>query len=312
MSKRPSEVESQDSLFNDATVIHKPVLVNEVLYWLNPQPNKQYLDVTFGSGGHTRAILEKESQCSVIALDWDTRSLDQFGQPLCEEFHGRLTLLWGNFALLYKQLKKEGIKAVDGLLADFGPSQTQLMQRPGFSFNYDTPLDMRMSPSFGRITAAELLAKAPEEKLRQIFWQLGEEGYAKQIAHAIVSTRMQYPIKTTRQLAQLIERIVPREPRKKVHQATKVFQALRIYINRELENIESLLAISLQIVRPGGRLVFISFHSLEDRLVKRFFHMHAQQGRLKILTPKAIVATAQEVRENPSARSAKLRAALVV
>lgn len=294
-----------------ASVVHKAVLVEEVLEWLNPQPNGIYIDATFGSGGHTRAILEREPHCKVIALDWDMNTLEQFGEPLYEEFPDRLTLLWGNFALLYKLLKKEGIKKVDGLLADFGPSQTQLMERAGFSFLQDSPLDMRMSPSFQPITAAELINKSPEEKLRQLFWQLGEERYAKEVARAIVQQRSKAPIETTGQLASLVENVVPRDPRKRIHPATKIFQALRIYINRELENIESLLAVSLQIVKSGGNLVFISFHSLEDRIVKQFLQTNERLGLLEIATPKVICATETELQNNPSARSAKLRAAII-
>jgi len=292
-------------------VIHKAVLVSEVLQWLAPKPGGLYIDATFGSGGHTRAILEHEPSCKVIAFDWDLNAFERFGTPLVEEFPGRLTILWGNFALLYKLLKKEGIKQVDGILADFGPSQVQLKELPGFSFHQDTPLDMRMAPSFQPITAAELLAKAPEEKLRQLFWQLGEERYAKEIAQAIVQTRSKTPIRTTGQLASLVAQVVPRGDHKKIHPATKVFQALRIYLNRELENIGSLLAVSLQIVKPHGRIVCISFHSLEDRIVKQFFQNNEQLGLLEILTPKIICASPEEIEINPSARSAKLRAAQI-
>jgi 16S rRNA (cytosine1402-N4)-methyltransferase len=288
------------------------VLVQEVLTWLAPEPGKVYLDATFGSGGHTRAILEREPTCKVIALDWDVDTLEKFGVPLSAEFPDRLTLLWGNFALLYKMLKKENVEQVDGILADFGPSQMQLMERSGFSFFYDSPLDMRMSPSFFPLTAADVLAKSSEEKLRQIFWQLGEERYARQIARAIVMERAKKQILTTGQLAELVVRVVPRDHQQRKHPATKVFQALRIYVNRELENIESLLSISLKVIRPGGRLVCISFHSLEDRMVKQFFQDKAREEALEIMTRKAIEASPQELCANPSSRSAKLRAARIM
>jgi len=296
----------------EGTTVHKPVLVDEVLEYIDLQPGAVYLDVTFGSGGHTRAILEKEPTCSVIAMDWDMRALEQFGQPMQEEFGDRLRLVWGNFSLLYKILKKEGIGPVDGLWADFGTSQVQIMARPGFSFFKDSPLDMRMSPPHQQMTAADLLAKSREEKLRQIFWQLGDERFAKQIARAIVDYRKTKRIKTTTQLAEIVMRAVPADAKRRIHPATKVFQALRIYVNKELANIESLMAVSLQVVKPGGRLVFISFHSLEDRIVKQCLQDYQDQGKITILTSGAVMATSAEIRENASARSAKLRAAQVL
>lgn len=305
-----SENESNNQQEKPVTV-HKAVLVTEMLQWLDPKPSGIYIDTTFGSGGHTTAILEHEPTCKVIALDWDLKAIEQFGNPLLKKFPNRLTILWGNFALLYKLLKKERINQVDGILADFGPSQVQLKESPGFSFYQDTPLDMRMAPSFHPLTAAELVAKATEEKLRQLFWQLGEERYAKEIARAIVESRSKRPITTTGQLAAIVEQAVPRTDHKKIHPATKVFQALRMYINRELENIESLLAVSLQVVKPGGRIVCISFHSLEDRMVKQFFHNNEQLGVLETVTPKVICASPEEIAGNPSARSAKLRAAQI-
>jgi 16S rRNA (cytosine1402-N4)-methyltransferase len=300
--KRFSEVQ-------EGTTVHKPVLVHEVLEYIDPQPGAVYLDVTFGSGGHTRAILEKEPACSVIAMDWDMRALEQFGRPMQEEFGDRLRLVWGNFSLLYKILKKEGIGCVNGLLADFGTSQVQIMERPGFSLFKESPLDMRMSPPHQQMTAAGLLAKSSEEKLRQIFWQLGNEHFAKQIARAIVDYRKARRIKTTTQLAELVARVVPFDAKRKIHPATKVFQALRMYVNKELANIESLMSVSLQVVRPGGRLVYISFHSLEDRIVKQCLQQYQAQAKVAILTARAVTASVVELRENPSARSAKLRAA---
>ena len=154
---------------------HKPVLVNEVLEYLDVQPHKTYLDVTFGAGGHTRAILEKEPTCNVIAMDWDAATLDVYGLPLQEEFGERLTFIWGNFSLLYKLLKKHDIDHVDGILADFGTSQIQIAQTPGISMFRDTPLDMRLSAAHQQVTAADILNKSTEEKLAQIFFQLGEE-----------------------------------------------------------------------------------------------------------------------------------------
>ena len=308
MSAR-AKIEQESELIG--STVHKPVLVNEVLEYLDPKPGRVYLDVTFGSGGHTRAILTKEPSCKVIAMDWDMLALEQFGQPMEAEFGDRLQLLWGNFSLLYKILKKEDIQSLDGILADFGTSQVQIMERAGFSVYRDSPLDMRMSPPHQQMTAADVLAGSSEEKLRQLFWQLGDERYAKQIARAIVEERIKRRIKTTLQLADLVSKAVPHDPKRKIHPATKVFQALRIYVNKELANIESLLAVAARTVKPGGRIVCISFHSLEDRIVKRFFQEHESKGIMSIVTPHAIVAGANEIRENPSARSAKLRAAQI-
>jgi len=289
--------------------VHKPVLVREVLEYLDPKPGHVYLDVTFGTGGHTRAILEAEPKCRVIAMDWDNVVLDTFGIPMQEEFGDRLTLIWGNFALLYKILKKEGIKSVNGILADFGTSQIQLMDRPGFSMFKDTPLDMRMSPPHQQVTAAQLLNRASDEKLREIFWQLGEERAAKQIVRAIVEARRKKWISTTGELVKIIESVVPRNKKFKIHPATKVFQALRLYVNRELNNISAFLPMASSFLKENGRLVCISFHSLEDRLVKMFLKEQEEKLALKVLTSRVVVATKEEIKENASSRSAKLRAA---
>ncbi|MCX5922148.1 MAG: 16S rRNA (cytosine(1402)-N(4))-methyltransferase RsmH [Candidatus Dependentiae bacterium] len=287
---------------------HKPVLVQEVLTYLDLKPGKVYLDVTFGTGGHTRAILEREPGCRVIAMDWDQEILDTYGVPMVEEFGDRLRLIWGNFALLYKILKQSNIKSVDGILADFGTSQIQLMDRPGFSMFKDTPLDMRMSPAHQQITAYQVINKSSDTKLREIFWQLGEESQAKQITQAIMDARKKGWISTTKQLVEIIERVVPRQKKSRTHPATKVFQALRLYVNRELNNITAFMPMALPALSKGGHLVCISFHSLEDRLVKTFFREQEEKGAVKVLTHRVVSGTPEEIQENPSARSAKLRA----
>lgn len=288
---------------------HKPVLVNEVLEYLDVQPHKTYLDVTFGAGGHTRAILEKEPTCNVIAMDWDAATLDVYGLPLQEEFGERITFIWGNFSLLYKLLKKHDIDHVDGILADFGTSQIQIAQTPGISMFRDTPLDMRLSAAHQQVTAADILNKSTEEKLAQIFFQLGEEPKGRQIARAIVAARSRTRFTTTGQLVDCIESVIPNRGRRTIHPATKVFQALRIYVNHELDNIQAFFPAAIKALNPGGRLVCISFHSLEDRLVKQYFADQQRQGILEVVTKKAATATDEELQENPSARSAKLRVA---
>lgn len=288
---------------------HKPVLMNEVLEYLDIRPGKTYLDVTFGSGGHTRAILEKEPTCKVVAFDWDSKAIENFGAPLQEEFGDRLQLVWGNFGHLYKLLKKNDIESVDGILADFGTSQIQIANTAGLSVFKDTPLDMRLSPAHFQVTAADIINKATEEKLAQIFFQLGQEAKARQIARAIVAQRSNHRFKTTGQLVDLVESIIPNKGKRSIHPATKVFQALRIYVNHELDNIEAFFPAAIKALNTNGRLVCISFHSLEDRIVKQVFKDQEHTKTLEVLTPKVITASDQELAENPSARSAKLRAA---
>lgn len=291
-------------------IVHKPVLIAEVLQYIAPKPKGVYLDVTFGSGGHTRAILEAEPTCKVIAMDWDAVTLESFGHPMQDEFGKRLDLVWGNFALLYKIAKKEQFPKLDGILADFGTSQVQIANYAGLSIYRDAPLDMRMAPGHQVITAEHVIARSTEEKLREIFFQLGEEAYSKQIAKLIVQERAKKPIKTTKQLADLVARVVPYVPRKrKIHPATRVFQALRLYVNHELANISAFLPAARALLAPEGRLVCISFHSLEDRLVKQFFKEEERLGKLEMLSEGVVTATEEELRANPSSRSAKLRAA---
>lgn len=294
----------------NSLVYHKPVLMNEVLEYLAIKPGKVYLDVTFGTGGHTRAILEKEPTCSVIAFDWDSDELERYGGPLKEEFGDRLTLIWGNFALLYKLLKKAGVSSVDGILADFGTSQIQIAERSGVSFQKDTPLDMRLSPAHYQETAADVVNLMPEKDLRELFWHLGEEQHARAIVRAIITAREKKKIETTGQLVEIIQKAMPLSVKKRgIHPATKVFQALRMYVNKELENLQSFLVAAVRALKPQGRLVCISFHSLEDRHVKQFFRDQERVLTLTIITPKVVRATPEEVALNPSSRSACLRVA---
>ena len=290
---------------------HISVMTQEVLHYLNIQPHKTYLDVTFGGGGHTTAILQAEPTCNVVALDWDKTTIEGNAPALQEKYGKRLQVLWGNFAHLHRVLTKAGIKQVDGILADFGTSQIQIQQTPGISFRQDSPLDMRISKAHYYFKASDVVNRFTEKELAKIFFDFGEEKHARKIAKAIVEHRKIEKFETTRQLAQLIENIIPKYkmPRKKhfIHPATKVFQALRIFVNKELENIETFLSQSLSFLTPQARIVCISFHSLEDRIVKTFFRNHKQQ--LNIITKKPVLPTEKEIETNPSSRSAKLRAA---
>lgn len=286
---------------------HKPVLVHEVVEYLALQPYGVYVDATFGGGGHTRAILNAEPLCKVIAFDWDKHALEINGPELEEAFGNRLMLINGNFAHITPLLKKRGIERVNGILADFGTSQFQIAERAGFSFSVDTPLDMRMSPGHYKTTAWDIVNKATESELATIFYTYGEEERARKIAHAIVLHRKEYgPIGTTGQLAQVIQTVVPPYSRK-IHPATKVFQALRIFVNDELKNIKSLLTQAGDLLEERGRLVCISFHSLEDRIVKHF--LREQRDVFTIVTKRIVTASSEELASNPSSRSAKLRVA---
>lgn len=289
---------------------HISVLTREVVHAIDPKPGGCYLDVTLGGGGHTRALLEAEPECTVIALDWDTTALERTGAQLEADFPGRVTLLWGNFAVLYKLLKKANIDSVDGIVADFGTSHYQIKHRSGFSVYRDTPLDMRMSPGHQRTTAAQIVNYATAQELCHIFSQYGQERYAKTIADAIVRHRKDTLFEGTGQFAQFIEKIVGKGTRK-IHPATRVFQALRIAVNDELENIKRFLMSAVAVLNPGGRIACITFHSLEDRLVKHFYRDQARSvpPQLTIITSQGIVPSDEEQEENRSSRSARLRVA---
>ena len=293
---------------------HKTVLLNEAVEYLKLQPGKLYVDVTFGGGGHSRKILESNPDCKLIAIDWDKKSLEANSQDLLEEFPDRFQIVWGNFAFLEKVLKKIGVTKISGgILADFGTSQAQLIHGTGFSFFKDTFLDMRMSPAHQKITACDIINNYPEKELTKLFFDLGEEKASRKIAHAIVEERKKKIIKTTGHLVEVIEDLIP--SRGKIHPATKVFQALRIKVNSELENIHSFLNASVNLLDKEGRLVCISFHSLEDRVVKTFFRENSSEHlpkKVKIITPRVVIATEEEIKANPSSRSAKLRAAEIL
>jgi len=301
---------------------HEPVLLAEVLEALNVQPEGRYLDATFGRGGHVAAVLARLGQSgSVVALDRDPEAV-RAGR---ERFAGdaRVTLLKGAFAHIATLVAEAGIAGrFDGLLFDLGVSSPQLDEAArGFSFSHDGPLDMRMDNESG-MTAAAWLARAPEHEIVTVIREYGEERFARRIAAAIVQARTQQPIVRTAQLAELVAQAVPvREPGK--HPATRTFQAIRIHVNAELDQIDAALAQSLDLLRPGGRLCVISFHSLEDGRVKRFMQRQSQEDPVYAGLPevpaharpklrrigKAIHPGAAEVARNPRARSAILRVA---
>lgn len=294
---------------------HIPVLLEEVITTLNPQPGEIYIDVTLGGGGHTRAILTRQPKCKVIGLDWDKKVIDTTGASLQEEFPGRFIPLYGNFAKVKDIVTKAGYKKVQGILADFGTSQMQIRNTPGFSVYQDSALDMRFSPGMFYHTAHGVVNRFTEENLAQIFFDFGGESRGRKIARAIVERRKTKKFETTKDLADFIADMTPGSYHK-IHPATKVFQALRIFVNEELENITSFLKNGTSLLDNGGRLVCISFHSLEDRIVKQFFK--EKSGRVQpgvahfeMITKGACMASQEELAVNRSARSARLRAGIL-
>lgn len=287
--------------------LHVPVLVEEVIRALQPHAGGIYVDGNLGLGGHAGAILAAGGpDCRLIGFDWDADAQQRAQQNLAC-FGTQVLFVRENFAGLKNELLKRNIAAVDGLLLDLGLSSLHLDESGrGFSFRRNEPLDMRMDTR-QQVTAADILASASEEDLADIFYLYGEERQARPIARAIVQQRLQEPLHTTKELALLVEKTIPRRFHpKKIHAATKVFQGLRIAVNGELDNLVQVLADGAEMLRPGGRFCVITFHSLEDRLVKRAFRNNPD---LRPLTSKPVVAAAEEVARNPRSRSAKMRVA---
>lgn len=299
---------------------HVPVLLSEVLEWLDPQSGEVIIDGTFGAGGYSRAILERGSR--VIGVDRDPDAIAG-GQELVKEADGQLILVPGQFAGLEDHARAQGFDGVDGVVLDLGVSSMQLDEADrGFSFLRDGPLDMRMEQAGP--SAADVVNELPVKDLIRVIGLLGEEKRATSVAHAIDRARKEKPFTRTLELADLIEKVLGRSPKKaQIHPATRTFQALRIYVNGELRQAAEALGAAERILKPGGRLVLVSFHSLEDRIVKRFFqdrtrtrgggsrHMPEEEvppATFELLTRKAVEAAAEETGENPRARSAKLRA----
>ncbi|MEJ5339671.1 MAG: 16S rRNA (cytosine(1402)-N(4))-methyltransferase RsmH [Aquificaceae bacterium] len=280
--------------------MHVPVLLEESTDFLLGNGGRLYVDCTLGLGGHARRILEKNPQAFLIGIDRDPHALELAEENL-RGFEGRFSLYHANFSDLDEVLRMEGLSQVDGFLFDLGVSMFQLKSPRGFSFQRDEPLDMRMNPE-DRLTAHYVVNLYPEKELERIFREYGEEPYARRVARAIVLARSKKPIETTGELVKVVTSVLPYRGGR-IHPATRVFQAIRMEVNQELKSLETALYKTLEFLRSGGRLVVISFHSLEDRLVKNFIKDH-----LKPLTKKPIRPTMEEVRINPASRSAKLRA----
>jgi len=306
---------------------HLPVLVEEVMSMLSPAPDSLQIDATVGGGGHTERILEATTPGGrLLGLDADGAAIARVAGRLQPRFGDRLVLRQANFRELATVAPEAGFGAVDGMLFDLGLSSFQLADRErGFGFRTGGPLDMRFDTSRG-VPAAELLATLDATELTALFRRYGEEKQAPRIARAIVAERKTQPITTAEDLAALVERVAPGNPRirRRIHPATRVFQALRIAVNEELEALQDGLAAAVDLLRPGGRLVVLSYHSLEDRIVKRFFASERRgcvcppeipvcvcghNPRLRLVTRPSLAPTVEEIAANPRARSARLRAA---
>jgi 16S rRNA (cytosine1402-N4)-methyltransferase len=292
-----------------------PVLLEEAIEFLRILPGGTYMDATLGLGGHSTAIARLLGpEGHLIACDRDPEAIESAGARLVvlraelKEQMPRITIHAAAFAEAASWAEPQSL---DGILADFGVSSQQLdTAQRGFSFQADAPLDMRMDPRSG-VTAEQVVNQASEEDLANLIYKFGEERRSRRIARAIVRAR---PVTTTAQLARVVTSSAPASKSDRIHPATRVFQALRIYVNGELDQIASLLQLAPQLLRapgerPGGRMVAISFHSLEDRIVKDAFREGKANGIWKVLTPKPVTATEEEIRSNPRSRSAKLRAA---
>lgn len=288
-------------------VIHTPVLLNEVINFLDPQPGEFLIDGTFGSGGHSSALLEKIApNGKLLAIDWDE---DASKKAVIHNSNFMIQI--GNYADLPEILKNKNLSKADGLLLDLGFSSEQLGSGKGFSFQKDEPLLMTYNSATK--PAKDVLEDLSEEELAKVIKEFGEERFSGRIARVIKDQEKIKPIETTGELARIISRAVPMGyERGRIHPATRTFQALRIYVNNELGNLEKVLKNLEEILNPGGRAVIISFHSLEDRIVKNYFRDFKKVGKLKILTKKPIIANQEEIVVNPRSRSAKLRAAEIL
>ncbi|MEM7798832.1 MAG: 16S rRNA (cytosine(1402)-N(4))-methyltransferase RsmH [Chloroflexota bacterium] len=310
--------------------MHISVLFHEVIEALNPQPGKRFIDGTFGAGGHTKGLLEEGAQ--VLAFDRDHSTLDIRRKKFVNYADTQLKYVHANYSEMGDLAPPLGYDQVDGILLDIGVSSMQFDQAErGFSFAADGPLDMRMNRD-DPTTAADLINGLPEENLAEIFFKYGEERNSRKIAKAIGKARERDPFTRTAQLAAVVETTVPKpsakqrrkRTHKQIHPATRVFQALRIAVNRELEELERGLDAAISLLKSGGRLAVISFHSLEDRIVKQTFrklsdpyynqpehvmHIDTSHIVLKRITRKPLVATPAEIESNPRSRSAKLRVA---
>ncbi|MEK6544976.1 MAG: 16S rRNA (cytosine(1402)-N(4))-methyltransferase RsmH [Nitrospinota bacterium] len=306
-------------------MLHIPVLLDEVINQLQCQQNRIYVDATLGDGGHAEEILKKSSPSGIlIGIDRDEDSI-RFAEKRLYSYRERVFLFRENFRNIKNVINKIEIYNVDGVLFDLGVSTRQFMiAERGFSFSRDAPLDMRMDRS-DNMVAEEIINDTSEEQLRDIIWKYGEERWAGRIARSIIREREKMPIKTTFQLAKIVFSAIPPAYRsKRIHPATKTFQSIRIAVNNEIEILKDTIRDAIDILNPGGRICVISYHSLEDRIVKNLFRelergcicppalpicVCGRKGIIKIVTKRHIAPSEDEIKKNPRARSAKLRGA---
>lgn len=294
--------------------VHQPVLLNEVITFLDPQPGAFIIDGTVDGGGHAAAIVDRiGSQGTFVGLDWDKQLLERCKKRFAG--HGNVVLLHGNYADLPKILEENNFEKADGLLVDLGFSSEQLeASGRGFSFSEtrkDEPLLMTYDDS--QMPLYQILREESEESLANIIFEFGGERASRRIAKAIKDHGRKSPIKTAGELADVVRSVLSTKyEHGRIDPATRTFQAFRIYANGELENLKTLLANLENIVKPGGKVVIISFHSVEDGIVKRAFQALAKESKVTIVTKKPVEGTREEIRENPRSRSAKIRAAQII
>jgi 16S rRNA (cytosine1402-N4)-methyltransferase len=303
---------------------HLPVMLQDALEYLSVRPGGRYIDATFGGGGHTAAILERSApNGQLLALDADPLAIER-AQPLVERSEGRLIIRHTNFANIAEIAHETGFAPVDGVLFDLGLSSYQFDERErGFSLHSSARLDMRLDPATEEPTAWDIVNTWDERDVADVIYRYGEESRSRRIARAIVERRTERAIETNLELTEIVERALGGRRGARIHPATKTFQGIRIAVNRELESLQSGLAGALECLRPGGRLVVISFHSLEDRIVKQFMQHEARdcicppevpvcqcdhRARLAVITRKPVRPREAEVEQNPRSRSARLRA----
>lgn len=287
--------------------MHIPVLPKEVIQYLKPEPNENFIDCTIGQGGHALNILEKNKpRGKVLGIDQDENQIENSKLKI-KQYQERIILVCDNFANLKKIVEEYKFEPVAGILLDLGMSSWHLEEgERGFTFQKNEPLDMRFDTKT-ELTAKKIINEWSASEIERILKEYGEEKFARKISRDIAETRKIRPIKNTLELAQLIEKIIPGQNK---HKAVKVFQALRIAVNDELKNLERVLPQAVEILSKKGRLVIISFHSLEDRIVKNFFRESARNKIVNILTKKPIIAGSEELKTNSRSRSAKLRAVI--
>ncbi|RKQ60470.1 16S rRNA (cytosine1402-N4)-methyltransferase [Thermovibrio guaymasensis] len=287
-------------------IYHPPVLLDESISMLKAREGGIFVDATLGGGGHTEAILKANPKNRVIGIDRDEEAIERAIKRL-EPYGDRVSIYHANFSQIGEVLEAEGIGEVNGVLFDLGVSHFHLRGERGFTVWKEQPLDMRMDRR-QKLTARDVVNELSERELADVIFKYGQERFARKIAREIVRRRKEKPIETTTELAQIVEEVIPKKlwAGRKKHPAIKTFQAIRIFVNKEFEEIEKGIPSAAEFIKSGGRIVVITFHSLEDRLVKNI--LRSLQG-FKVVTKKPIEPSPEEVRENPASRSAKLRAA---